>query len=227
MRSSYWPAALFLAIAVLPANASSIAFTFSSPTGVLNPSQTYTQSGVSITAYGFNGTANNNTNTPTNLFGKQAGGDENGLGLANSDADHEIQTTNFIQVDFDYVQTVFHATTAQFQMGSVGPAQPGEGWEVYGSNTLGNIGTLVAQGTDENLNMIPGFASYRYFAFTGWNANGQTPGADGILNELVVNRSATAITPRLLSSSAPEPFSLILAGSGLIGLALLSRRNKM
>jgi len=201
---------------LIQAHASTLIFTFSSPAGALSTSQEYTQSGVTITAYGYFGTANNSSNTLTPLYGKTGGGDENGLGIANYDDDYEIQTDDFVQFDFSYAQQTFQIASAQFQMGSVGPSQPGEGWKVYGSDTLGQIGTLVTEGTDENLDGIPGFTTYQYYAFTGWNANGLTPAADTLVCEITMPTNSTP---------APEPVTLMLSGAGLIGLALARLRR--
>ncbi|HXJ38824.1 MAG TPA: hypothetical protein VNH18_06070, partial [Bryobacteraceae bacterium] len=89
------------------AEAAVITWNLGSPSGLLGVSQDYTAGSppVTITATGFiNGNFANPANQ-TALFGKAAGGDENGLGL-NDDptlsggvSEHEINGTNWIQLD--------------------------------------------------------------------------------------------------------------------------------
>jgi hypothetical protein len=128
---------------------------FSTPLGTLGTSQTYTVNGLTITAYGFT-----NSGTPTKLYGKQEGGDENGLGIANTSSDHEIDTKNFVQMDLQNV-IASGATTAQMKVGSV---QSGESYNIYGSNTLGTIGTKLAGPltADDTYFDVPNYGTYRY-----------------------------------------------------------------
>src|SRR5579862_7891526 len=67
-------------------------YNFDNPTGTLGVSQTYTDNGVTLTAYGYN------QGIGTKLFGKNDGGDENGLGLFGT-SDHEITSNGFVQLD--------------------------------------------------------------------------------------------------------------------------------
>jgi hypothetical protein len=137
-------------IGVPAANAISVTactctFDFSSPSGVLGTTQTYTQPGpggpVPITADGFLGVTRTYTQppfpggppitgagftdagfaTPVNLFGKNDGGRESGLGLTNDPTGaNEISGTSFIRISFpSFIPTGrgFPAT-ASFRMGS-------------------------------------------------------------------------------------------------------------
>ena len=119
-----------------------LTWNFNSPLNTLGTSQTYTINGVTITAYGFNN--GSPLGTPTALYGKNDAGDEHGVGIA-SDSEHEINSTNFVQVD---LQNLINsgATNAQMSVGSVQVGPPQESYNVYGSNTLGSLGTLL--GTD-------------------------------------------------------------------------------
>src|SRR5581483_5859237 len=116
-------------------------YTFIQYLGTLGTSQAYTVNGLTITAYGYYWDGANPTNpgTPTNLYGKQGGGDENGLGIANTSSDHEITNKTFVQLDLQKVLAA-GATGAQMAVGSV---QSGESYAVYGSNTQGVLGTLL------------------------------------------------------------------------------------
>src|SRR5213080_1984813 len=117
-------------------------FDLSSPSGVLGTSQTYTMPGpggpVPITADGFLGVTRTYTQpfgisitgagftddgfaTPVNLFGKNDGGNENGLGLTNDPTGaNEISGTSFIRISFPSFPPTGHGipATASFRMGS-------------------------------------------------------------------------------------------------------------
>src|SRR5690242_8873635 len=80
-------------LATLPASADNLSYIFNSPSGALGVSQQYTINGITLTAYGFD-----NSGHPINLYGKNDGGDEIGLGVDRA-PNHEIQTYNFVQLD--------------------------------------------------------------------------------------------------------------------------------
>ena len=129
---------------------------FNLPSGVLSTSQTYTVNGIPITAYGFT-----NAGAPQALYGKNDGGIENGLGIAGTSADNEIDTNTFVQLDLNNLITS-GATNAQMVVNSV---QAGEKYNLYGSNTLGSIGTLLGAANRTLGNTpfaITGFPTYRY-----------------------------------------------------------------
>ena len=135
------------------APSSSAKWSFATPSGVLGSSQVYTVNGLSITAAGFSGAS-----TPTALYGKNLGGNENGLGLA-SDGDHEINSSTYIQLDLKQLIDG-GAVNPQIVIGSV---QVGEGYNIYGSATPGSIGTLLASGNTDNTPFaLPGYPTYRY-----------------------------------------------------------------
>ena len=129
---------------------------FSAPLGILGYSQDYTVNGLTITAYGFT-----NGGAQTKLYGKQAGGDENGVGLYyTGNSDFEIDTAHFVQLDLQKV-IASGATSAQMKVGSV---QSGESYNIYGSNSLGSIGTQLAGPltADDTYFDVPNYGSYRY-----------------------------------------------------------------
>ena len=98
---------------------------------------TFTIEGVaSLTAYGFQVAG---FSSKLNLFEKNDGPGETGLGLVSGDADHEITTENFIQL---YVKDVVDASTPFIlKCGpptiTFGSVQQYEGWVMYVSHTLG------------------------------------------------------------------------------------------
>lgn len=136
---------------------------------------TYTSSGFSITAYGFDN--NGGIGTPRELFYKDrppvGGAVEFGLGL-NNVPHNEINANalNFIQFDF----------TAMLAAGmfngeiSVTSLQDNEAFAIYGSNTLGTLGTQVS-GPFEGLSFdnqfvaIPNFGQFSYYSIIATEGN--------------------------------------------------------
>jgi PEP-CTERM motif len=182
--------------------AGSYSWDFSNPTGTLGTSQNYFANGVKIVAYGFD-----STNTGIKLFGKNGGGDENGVGIAGG-ADNEIQVGQYIQLDMTAVAAL-HPTTATLGVGSV---QAGETWSLYGSNSKGSKGTVLIanSGLDYpgTVNIASYLSTYSYLSV-------------GATNQDVLVSAISATTP---NSQVPEPASMFLLGSG--ALALLGRRKK-
>ena len=136
---------------------------------------TYTSSGFSITAYGFDN--NGGIGTSRELFYKDrppvGGAVEFGLGL-NNVPHNEINANalNFIQFDF----------TAMLAAGmfngeiSVTSLQDNEAFAIYGSNTLGTLGTQVS-GPFEGLSFdnqyvaIPNFGQFSYYSIIATEGN--------------------------------------------------------
>ncbi len=132
---------------------------FNSPIGNLGNSHAFTVNGLTITAYGFN---NGNPGSPTALYGKNDAGDEHGIGIA-SDGDHEIDIKHFVQLDMSQLEAAGW-TGAQMSIGSM---QTGEPAKVFGSATLGSIGTYlgtIATTQDDKLFTMPGFPTYKYIS---------------------------------------------------------------
>jgi len=131
-----------------------------------NSALTYTSSGFSITARGFDNHAG--IGAPHELFFKNqtdiGGSVEFGLGLTNT-LSNEIQPgLHFIQFDFS------SALAAGLMHGqiSVGSVQPGETFAFFGSNTLGTLGTQVGgpfgSNVDDKFVAIPGFGQFSYYS---------------------------------------------------------------
>jgi len=110
--------------------------------------------GITITAYGYK-----NSGTATALYGRNDGADEYGLGIAGT-AENEIDLSNFVQLDLSGAI----ASGAQNAMMIVTSVQSGESFNVYGSNTLGSIGTLLLSNktADATPFAIPSFPNYKY-----------------------------------------------------------------
>jgi hypothetical protein len=134
------------------------------------------------------------------LYGKNSGGDENGLGLTSDPAgQHEITVGQFIQLDVTSLQGL----TISFVMNS---STSPDAWKVFeSSSAFATSGSSTVTGTDENSHSITIASGMKYLDFTATGGN-----------VLLSSISYTA---------TPEPLSLGLTGSGLLGLFLLRRRK--
>jgi len=141
--------------------------------------KTYTLNGLSIDAYGYIKSTQNDI--PTNLYAKNGGTDKDGLGIA-SDVDHEINKLTYIQLDLSGISNkVISGTVPNVTLQSI---QKYEGFTIYGSNKLGNIGDLLYTSTDTPSSQtiqLPSFDKYRFFAIT---ASGSLEGSNVLINSL-------------------------------------------
>jgi hypothetical protein len=207
--------------ALVTASAAGAAVTidFGSQPGNLGPTATYTNGGLTVAASGYSDGFN--FSAATDLYGKNSGGDEQGLGLAaDPSSENEIYWGSshlgaFVEVD---VSSLFGlVTSAQFFMGS---ATNGEQWEVFGSNDAG-CGWFCADaapltGFDEGPHDLFGFGTYKYYDFYSLGTFGNGAPGNVLLGGLT------------LTPSAPEPgtWALMLLGFGAIGVAMRRNRKK-
>ena len=196
--------AILLAASATGAQAA-VEIDFNNPTGNLGTSHTYSGSGLSVTAYGVDGGL-----SPIDLFGKNNGGDENGVGIANDPSgDHEIwwDGVNSGNIILDVSDLLANSVTeAQFFMGST---TAGEEWILYGQCGA-TCFTVLLTGTDElTWHDLPDWGSYSAYAFSAGN-----PGDNVLLGGLS------------LTQSVPEPatWAMMLLGFGAMGIAF--RRQK-
>lgn len=177
--------------------ATSVAYSFSNPTGVLGTSETYTSAGVSITAYGFD------YGHAAQLFGNS-----NGLGLENNDG----------QIGYGFVQLDLESFWALDPTGvtiTIGDVQPDESWEIFGSNTLGSIGTEIQTGSNDapvSTALALSADNYEYLSVTASK------------HDDVVLSGLTGAS----NTSTPEPgsFAMIGIGAGLLGLASIKNKKR-
>lgn len=130
-------------------------------------SKVFTVSGYSITAYGFDNVTG--PDPARNLFYKNEGAGEFGLGLVGT-PNNELQVggnglpAQYIQLDLTSILAQGF-TNGQIEVGSI---QVGESFVLYGSNTLGTLGTQIG-GTfgstfEEMFVNVPNFGMWNYIS---------------------------------------------------------------
>ena len=168
-------------------------FTFTGTLGNVGPTETVTSGGASLTVTGYSAAG-----VPSNLFAKNEGPTEFGLGMA-SGADHEIAGSLTLQVD---LQQILALQPSSITIG-ISSLQAGETYQIWGSHAAGTPVTLLASnqsGTTFNLTND----QFRFITIS-------SPNASVLLDSLV------ATVPS--STSTPEPGSGVLLLFGLAGLA--------
>lgn len=238
-------AATFAAFTTMPAFAGSVSFAPTGPDTALGTSAIYSLGGTTITAYGYECSANNATTggtlsgcVGTDLYAKNDGGAEVGLGLA-GETDHEIgmdSTSADFLVGLDVSNLVkIGATSMTLTFGSW---QPGETYAVlgYGSNPfLGFLGnpsfTLTLDGAtntkafEGNDGKLPGNPQ-------SFSSSFDLNSGDEflvLLSPCAANRTAPlgpcGSNVTLESAATPEPGTLALFLTGLLGLGFGMRRR--
>lgn len=211
---------LLAAASATAAPAAVVNLDLGNPSGPLNADHTYSTSVGNVVASGYN-----SDNSDADLYGKNLGGDEQGLGLASEpnvpsgdpSGQNEIYYHSYVQLDVSDI--LANTSAATFFMGST---TAGEGWIVYGSNTdacdpfLGCLdAALITSGSDEGVSHdLTGWGTYNYYNFFSTGTNGQAPG-NVLLGGLT------------LTESVPEPatWAMMLLGFGAMGVAFRRRRR--
>jgi PEP-CTERM motif len=214
----------FAAVASLLASTSAgaaIVFDFSTHPGNVGTSETYADSGapgtpLTVTAKGYDGAG-----VATALFGKNAGGDENGLGLTNDPTgDNEIALgKGFVQLDIgSFLPFASSLNTVAFFMNST---TEGETWNVFGSNADGAVpvGLGLISGSDELPHLLPNFGTYRYYDFYETSSSG---GKNVLLSKLTAN---VVGTPFDTPPPVPEPATWAMMLLGFCGIGATMRRK--
>lgn len=187
-------------------------------TSVGSSSHVFTSSGYQITARGYDNNAG--TGTPSELFFKSEadinGAKETGLGLTNA-FQHELFQGNTGPADF--IQLDLTAILLQgFNSGQIAvtSVQDGEGFQLFGSNTQGLLGTAISgafTGTafDDKFVSIPSFGTYKFISVVATAGN------------VLPSMFSANITP-IPEMSAVMPIVGLLAAIGTTSL-LRRRRN--
>jgi hypothetical protein len=152
---------------------------FDTSLGMLNKTMTYTLNDISIDAYGFLKSSIGSNDIPAYLYGKTGTG-EDGLGLAN-DPSHEINKLSYIQLDLSNVINIVQKTTSKITVQHI---QPNEGFTLYGSNKLGELGNELFVSADNPMVQtveVPLFGTYQYISIT---ASGSDMTSNVILNSI-------------------------------------------
>ena len=176
-----------------------VMFTFlENGAGNKGPSETWTVSGLSLTAYGFNASG------ATDLWAKNGGSGENGLGLAEDPTgDHEISTFDFVQLA---VPTTPPSTFLSALLASV---QNGEEADIYWSTTLGSLGTMIGSisNSDGSFSVPSAYQQATgYFGITAGHANVLLAGA-------------------YFEQNVPDGgMTIMLLGGALAGIQILRRK---
>ncbi len=192
-----------------PASATVVNWNLSAPTGTLGTTQAYTTGPYTITASGF---TNDTSWTPTALYGKNAGGNEIGLGI-NSDpsGNGEIWGVTLVQIDVS-AASALGVSGYNFSMGS---STGGENWNVYGSNDTGvgaSLSFLLTGTNDQSVHSLTG--GYKYYDFFYGNSPNATGGDNVLLHTF--------------AGSVPEPstWAMMLLGFAGLGFAAFRRSRK-
>jgi hypothetical protein len=184
-----------------------------SPNSAIGTSTTISGTADPGTTCGSSITLNANGPNSPQLFNKQAGAGEMGLGLTNdpNNNDNEVTVGSFIEIDVSNVQS---NTMGLSVAGN--SVQSGESWEIVGSNTKGTLGNSVVVGPNSTMNEVT-FNNPSGFQFLDFTVPAGSPSTINVL--------LAAFDSFDRPISTPEPASLAILGAALAGFGLMRRRR--
>jgi hypothetical protein len=180
---------------------SSGSFDFASTLGTLGTSDTLTSGSFSVVATGYSAPG-----MTTNLYAKNDGPNEIGMGLA-AGTDKEISGTQFIQLNLTQILST-NPTSVVLGVGSI---QFPDTYQIWGSNTAGTLGTMLATNQSSFTFDLSSFGKYDYISVT-------SPTGTVLIDGLTVNQP--------INRSASEPNSATLLLVGLAALASIRLAGK-
>ncbi|MGH9435086.1 MAG: PEP-CTERM sorting domain-containing protein [Terriglobia bacterium] len=203
-------AAAVALFAAAPIFAGTITYNFKGSDVAIPSPSSFTSGGITITAYGEAGGLNRE------LYQKDDGASENGLGLG-ATSDNEINPGQQIVLDLTNLISAGY-TNGTLTLGSL---QAGEGAQICesdsladaqaGTNLTGCTGQILGSSAIGSSGQIPFGSGYLVFQTDNETS---APAGNFLISEL------QAGTP----TTTPEPATLVLFGTALIGLGLLSKR---
>jgi hypothetical protein len=187
----------FVCVAATCASADTVTFNFSSTTGT-STTQSYTAGGLTITATG-----------TSDLFFKNGGGDETGLGLVGT-SQNEITPGQSITFD---LSSLFSANISSLSiaLGSIQPGRsggPNEGGQVCGAGTCISFGPSQSGQLVDITSLFDAMKAANNGSLTVTATSGNV-----LVDEIQV------------TTTVPEPNSLLLLGSGVFAVAGAFRKR--
>lgn len=166
---------------------------------------TYANGGLSVTATGLN----IGVNTPENLYVKQGGAGETGLGTVIDTADHEITNQDYVNLDLSNLVAngIFSGTLTLESL------QAGEAFEICAGNSNAVFGSVGCTGP-------LGTGAGTFVANITWTSSNPILSITGVDN----NVAGADVLIGSLTTPTPEPATLTLLGLGMFGLAGARRK---
>ena len=131
--------------------------------GQKGTSGSYNSNGLPLNCYGFS-----TTGSPTNLYSNNVQGNTE-LGLSNWNNNNQIDSGHFVQFDISS-----HTSSGANGVSiSADTFDWNASFDVYGSNTQGSLGTLLASNVpaDSNTHSVPNCSSYKYVCVKAHSGN--------------------------------------------------------
>jgi len=131
-------------------------FAFVGTLGDIGKTDTFTSGSLSLVATGYSAQG-----ATADMWAKSNGPTETGIGLA-SEIDHEISGTKFIQLNLTQILAA-NPTSIMLTIESI---EEGEAYNVWGSNTAGTRGTLLASNQTSNKFTLPDLGTFNYISIS-------------------------------------------------------------